>query len=575
MKNLLQKSKCAFAVFMMSALSCPAVWAEDAAQNGSSVTLEYQDVGSEKFADMIMNTINVTKSADSTYFGIMDWNCYQLDGEVATAKIRGGYCGFQQDKGYITRSGSVTLWDADLPYSFEEACDSFRYSFSPSGDMEGLSTSYHCDYAESYWYTIVSRVWNEDGNSKFGFWYLDHTNEFWLHAVTYVYPSKSLVFENKVSSFIDDFAKVGVPSKSSTMILGPAVTRTLDGAWNVKKSAEAFGTYGNNNFSANTAKGAFVLSLGGAANSAGTVSIDASSSDFFTASNIKSYLFEPLSISSISYADDVLNWDILINRLPQFSWKYSVKDISTNEVVLSASNISSNDREAEILFTKNGTYEITLTLTDIFDNVVDTSFIQKITDKESEPEEISCLDMLNGFTLQPTGVNIEVPVEKEYSVVELKIVDKEGNIAVNQGSFGPQRMHGVYNHSLYLNTYGLPLDGEYFLVASIDEKKCVSKFSAARGIYDEQNPVADEIEGIKYVYATQYSTLLGFESNADAKAEVSLVSMYGWTAKKETISLQKGLNSYVINVNGLSFNEICTVIVKVNGKTYTEKFIVK
>ena len=560
---------------MMSALSCPAVWAEDAAQNGSSVTLEYQDVGSEKFADMIMNTINVTKSADSTYFGIMDWNCYQLDGEVATAKIRGGYCGFQQDKGYITRSGSVTLWDADLPYSFEEACDSFRYSFSPSGDMEGLSTSYHCDYAESYWYTIVSRVWNEDGNSKFGFWYLDHTNEFWLHAVTYVYPSKSLVFENKVSSFIDDFAKVGVPSKSSTMILGPAVTRTLDGAWNVKKSAEAFGTYGNNNFSANTAKGAFVLSLGGAANSAGTVSIDASSSDFFTASNIKSYLFEPLSISSISYADDVLNWDILINRLPQFSWKYSVKDISTNEVVLSASNISSNDREAEILFTKNGTYEITLTLTDIFDNVVDTSFIQKITDKESEPEEISCLDMLNGFTLQPTGVNIEVPVEKEYSVVELKIVDKEGNIAVNQGSFGPQRMHGVYNHSLYLNTYGLPLDGEYFLVASIDEKKCVSKFSAARGIYDEQNPVADEIEGIKYVYATQYSTLLGFESNADAKAEVSLVSMYGWTAKKETISLQKGLNSYVINVNGLSFNEICTVIVKVNGKTYTEKFIVK
>lgn len=575
MKNLLQKSKCAFAVFMMSALSCPAVWAEDAAQNGSSVTLEYQDVGSEKFADMIMNTINVTKSADSTYFGIMDWNCYQLDGEVATAKIRGGYCGFQQDKGYITRSGSVTLWDADLPYSFEEACDSFRYSFSPSGDMEGLSTSYHCDYAESYWYTIVSRVWNEDGNSKFGFWYLDHTNEFWLHAVTYVYPSKSLVFENKVSSFIDDFAKVGVPSKSSTMILGPAVTRTLDGAWNVKKSAEAFGTYGNNNFSANTAKGAFVLSLGGAANSAGTVSIDASSSDFFTASNIKSYLFEPLSISSISYADDVLNWDILINRLPQFSWKYSVKDLSTNEVVLSASNISSNDREAEILFTKNGTYEITLTLTDIFDNVVDTSFIQKITDKESEPEEISCLDMLNGFTLQPTGVNIEVPVEKEYSIVELKIVDKEGNIAVNQGSFGPQRMHGVYNHSLYLNTYGLPLDGEYFLVASIDDNKCVSKFSAARGIYDEQNPVADEIEGIKYVYATQYSTLLGFESNADAKAEVSLVSMYGWTAKKEVISLQKGLNAYVINVNGLSFNEICTVIVKVNGKTYTEKFIVK
>ncbi len=575
MKNFLQKSKCAVAVFMMSALSFPAALAQDAVQNGSSVTLDYLNVDSTKYADMIMNTINVTKSADSTYFGILDWNCYQLDGSASATKIRGGYCGFQQDKGYITRSGSVTLWDADLPYSFEEACDSFRYSFSPSGDMEGLSTSYHCDYAESYWYTIVSRVWGEDGNSKFGFWYLDHTNEFWLHAVTYVYPSKSLVFENKVTSFIDDFAKVNVPSKSSSMILGPAVTRTLNGAWSSKKTADAFGTYGNNNFSANAAKGAFVLSLGGSANSADTVNLDASSAKFFSASNIKSYLFDPLTISNVSYADDVISWGILINRLPQFSWAYSVKDLSTNEVILADSAISADAREAEILFTKNGTYEITLTLTDIFDNKVDTTFIQKITDKESEPEEISCLDMLNGFTLQPTGVNIEVPVEKEYSIVELKIVDKEGNIAVNQGSFGPQRMHGVYNHSLYLNTYGLPLDGEYFLEASIDEKKCVSKFSAARGIFDAEYPVADKTEGIKYAYSTQYSTLIGFESNVEANAEVSLVSMYGWTAKKEVISLQKGLNAYVINVNGLSFNEICTVIVKVNGKTYTQKFIVK
>ena len=227
------------------------------------------------------------------------------------------------------------------------------------------------------------------------------------------------------------------------MILGPAVTRTLNGAWSSKKTADAFGTYGNNNFSANAAKGAFTLSLGGSANNADTVNLDASSAKFFTASNIKAYLFDPLTISSVAYADDMISWGILINRLPQFSWAYSVKDLSTNEVILADSAISADAREAEILFTKNGTYEITLTLTDIFDNKVDTTFIQKITDKESEPEEISCLDMLNGFTLQPTGVNIEVPVEKEYSIVELKIVDKEGNIAVNQGSFGPQRMHGV------------------------------------------------------------------------------------------------------------------------------------
>lgn len=577
MKNFLQKSKYAFAVFMMSALSCPAMLADDAAKNASSVTLDYQNgADKSKYADMIMNSIYVTKSADSTYFGILDWNCYELNGAgEAIDHVRGGYCGFQQGKGYITRSATATFWDNELPYTFEEACDSFRYSFSPSGDMKGLSTSYHCDYAERYWYTIVSRVWSEDGNTKFGFWYLDHTNEFWLHAVNYVYPSKTLVFENNVNSFVDDFAKVNVPSKSSAVTYGPAVTRSLDGVWNSKKSANAYGTYGNDNFTAIAIDGGFDLTLGGKTTTADTANLDASSESLFDAYKMKTYLFEPLTISKAGYANDMISWEILINRLPQFAWEYSVKDLSSDEVILTASSVSADAREAEVLFTKNGTYEITLTLTDIFDNKIDTIFIQKITDKEAVAQETSCLEMLNGFTVQPTGVNIDVPVTKNSSIVELKIVDKDGNLALNQGSFGPQQMHGPYNHSLYLNTYGLPLDGEYYLEASIDDEKCVSKFSAARGIYDEDEPIANNVEGIKYVYSTQYSTMVGFESNVDAKAEISLISMYGWTAKKETVSLKKGLNAYVVYVNGLSFNEICTVVVNVNGKTYTEKFIVK
>lgn len=598
MKNFLQKSKGAFAVFMMSALSCPAVWAGDDSESSisffaedvvsedsvkeailpSSVTLDYQNgsADSMKYADIIMNTIKVSKSADSTYFGILDWNCYQMDGANGATKIRGGYCGFQQGKGYITRSASATFWDDELPFSFEEACDSFRYSFSPSGDMKGLSTSYHCDYAENYWYTIVSRVWNEDGNTKFGFWYLDHTNEFWLHAVNYVYPSKTMVFENKVTSFVDDFAKVNDPSKSSSAIYGPAVTRTIDGVWSSRKSANVFGTYGNTDFDAIASNGAFNMTLGGVAYNTDTLDIDASAKKFFTASNIKSYLFNPLTISKVGYADDMLTWDILINRLPQFAWEYSVKDLSNNEVILTASSVSADAREAEILFTKNGSYEITLTLTDIFDNKIDTTFIQKITDKEPVAQETSCLEMLNGFTVQPTGVNIEVPVEIHNSIVELKIVDNEGNIALGGASFGPQLMSGPQNHSLYLNTYGLPLNGEYYLVASINDKNCISNFSAARGLYDEADPVADNVEGIKFVYSTFYSTLVGFEAAEDVTATVTVSSVYGWTVKSETIRLSKGLNSYLIDVNSsLSIGQTFMVNIQFNGKNYSEKFIVK
>ncbi len=593
MKNLLQTSKCAFAVFMMSALSGSVAFADvqlsyedipadDTIQSvslPSSVTLDYQSNAadaSKKYADMIMNTIQVTKSADSIYFGILDWNCYQLEGETETAKIRGGYCGFQQGKGYINRSASATFWDDELPYSFEEACDSFRYSFSPNGEMNGLSTSYHCDYAEKYWYTLVSRVWSENGNTKFGFWYLDHTNEFWLHAVNYVYPSKKLVFENKITSFIDDFSKESKGANKATMTLGPAVTRTLDGAWSVKNTANAFGTYGNTNFSANVLNGGYNLVLGGDAISNDTIALDASANKFTTASKIKSYLFNPLTISKVGYADDMLTWDILINRLPQFAWEYSVKDLSNNEVILTASSVSADAREAEILFTKNGSYEITLTLTDIFDNKIDTTFIQKITDKEPVAQETSCLEMLNGFTVQPTGVNIEVPVEIHNSIVELKIVDNEGNIALGGASFGPQLMSGPQNHSLYLNTYGLPLNGEYYLVASINDKNCISNFSAARGLYDDADPVADNVEGIKFVYSTFYSTLVGFEAAEDVTATVTVSSVYGWTVKSETIRLSKGLNSYLIDVNSsLSIGQTFMVNIQFNGKNYSEKFIVK
>lgn len=574
MKNFLQGTKkFALALSMVSAFAGSAFAQSNA---GSMMFLDYQnnpETDNSEYADIIMNTFTVNKSADSAFFCVMNWDLIQIED---SAIIKGGFCGVRQAKGYQTRTGILTFWDAAADVSYEQACDSFTYSYNPGGQTDALTTSFHIDYAENYWYTSVSRVWQEDGYSKFGFWFLDHTNKFWVHGVNIVYPGKSVMYRNDLRSFVEDFSAAGDAKEARTMSTGPLTTRTIDGNWNIKESAIAYGPTGNTNYTASIVKGANCLTLGGDANTADEVALGTSSNDFVSLSKINKNLFNPLTISKVAYDGQDLVWDIAIDRLPQFAYEYTVTDLATNEVVFSGSAIESDVRSLPIEFTKNGNYNITLILTDIFDNKCKTSFRQEITDKEPVVNANSCIEMLNGFTVQPTGLNVEVPVEIHNSTVEVKIVDKNGNIALGGASFGPQLMSGPQNHSLYLNTYGLPLDGEYYLVASINDKNCISNFSAARGLYDDADPVADNVEGIKYVYSTFYSTLIGFEAAEDVTATVTISSVYGWTVKSETINLAKGLNSYVIDVNSsLSIGQTFLVNIQFNGKNYNEKFIVK
>lgn len=578
MKNLLQKSKCVLACVSFAFLAGQSAFAGNA-----SVVLDYKNnrTDNEKYADMIMNTISVKKSADSTYFGIMDWYLVKLDGEKATS-LDGGFCGFQQAKGYINRTGSITMWENDgIDMTFEQACDSFRYTYNPSADKNGLSTSFHCDYAENYVYSVVSRVWNDGGNSKFGFWYLDHTNSFWLHVVTMVYSSENLKFANHIRSYIEDFSEAGKMNVNRSMILAPAAVRTLDGAWHEKNEASIYGMDKNENYSGSLLKNAFHMQLGGVSSS-DPAALMTTTESFVASNRINTDYFEMMDVENASLSGDgKLTWSISISKLPQFAYNCVVTD-EKGEEVYSVGAIDSDAREASVKVGKNGSYVVTLTLTDIFDNEVVKIFRYDVTNMEepvvpTEPEKKtnSCLDIVTDFTVQPTGVNVVIPVEVNNSMVEAKIVDKNGNLALAGGSFGPQMMHGPYDHSLYLNTYGLPLNGEYYFVATVNGEQCMSRFSAARGLYDEDEPVADNVEGIKYVYSTFYSTVLGFESNVEVNAVVTISSIWGWTAMTKQITLQKGLNSYLFDVNGLSVGQTFTINVSVNGQVYSEKFMVK
>ena len=156
----------------------------------------------------------------------------------------------------------------------------------------------------------------------------------------------------------------------------------------------------------------------------------------------------------------------------------------------------------------------------------------------------------------------------------MKIEDEQGNV-VSQFNSLMSVGYGQNSATIYLNTQNLSLTDKYYFRASVDDKSCESKFSVINGVYDGEEPVADNVQGIKYIYANVNSAVLGFEALEETIATVIVSSIWGWTAKTETIQLQKGLNSYVINCNGLSVGQTFNVNVLVGGQSYREMFIVK
>ena len=465
-----------------------------------------------------------------------------------------------------------------------EQANNISYDVQPfSGEGRGLQSYYRLNWQENNWYTFVTKFWQDGDNTKIGFWLLDHEAETWSHYITMIYPERNVYATASFGSFLENYVATNGAVRS--MYATPRFARLLSGDWYYKGKglvyASGSGEGYNENYVARMENAMYYMQSGGTENDHAALdqrqSIDYA--DFYTTNySLVASLFTPIEIQSIAYENGSLVWEIAPNKLPQFSYEYKVSKVVDNGESLSfipvfeGSTIDPDCRSKAIDLSslEPGQYDVQLTVYDICGNKSTTAFPWTIN---GEPAS-SCVEMMNGFTPQYGGLLVDVPIEKKNTEVNLKIEDEQGNV-VSQFNSLMSVGYGQNSATIYLNTQNLSLTDKYYFRASVDDKSCESKFSVINGVYDGEEPVADNVQGIKYIYANVNSAVLGFEALEETTATVIVSSIWGWTAKTETIQLQKGLNSYVINCNGLSVGQTFNVNVLVGGQSYREMFIVK
>ena len=467
--------------------------------------------------------------------------------------------------------------------SYEQA-NEISYGIQPfSGEGRGLQSFYNLDWQENNWYTFVTKFWQDGDNTKIGFWLLDVNAGTWAHYITMIYPERNVYATAPLYSFLENY----VPTDGSvrSMYAAPKFARLLSGELYYKGKglvyASGRGKDFNENYVARIENSTFFMQSGGTENNHSELDQRQSIeyTDFYN-SNLSyvEYLFEPIAIQSIVYENGSLVWEIATDKLPQFSYEYKVsKVVNDGESltfipVIEGSSVDPDCRSKEIDLStlEPGQYDVQLTVYDINGNKTTTSFPWYVNE-ETEP---SCVEMMYNFTPQYGGLLVEVPIEQNNTEVNLKIEDEQGNV-VSQFNSPMSVGYGQNSATVYLNTQNLSLTGKYYFTASLNDKSCKSKFSVINGAYDGDEPAADNVQGIKYIYANCNSAVLGFEALEETTATVIISSIWGWTAKTETIQLQKGLNPYVINCYGLSVGQTFTVNVLVGGQNYSEMFIVK
>ena len=160
-----------------------------------SCWLKYQD---NYAGDIIINTLKVkAPSPLYTYYCAMQWNA-GMEG--------GGYCGLQEHPD--GRNFIFSIWD---PIGSNEAITAAYMGAGTEvenfgGEGTGLkSWNFELGWETDHWYSTVSRAWNDNGHTMFGYWVYDESNTLWHHLVTMDFPVPGVRFQTRTGSFIEDW----------------------------------------------------------------------------------------------------------------------------------------------------------------------------------------------------------------------------------------------------------------------------------------------------------------------------------------------------------------------------------
>jgi hypothetical protein len=377
------------------------------AQNRApSVYLDYNDYDD---GNIIINTLRVVEPSPLyTYYNAM---CFGggVDG--------GGYCGMQNAPD--GHNFIFSLWD---PVSVH---DTIRAEYigdgtnvaNFGGEGTGLrSLNYSIGWLPNQWYTFVTRVWNLNNHSFYGFWIFDHSNNIWHHLVTMNYPVNNLKFSSRTSAFIEDWAGNG--SEVREIHRKNGWKRKLNSQWvsfNQATISRVSPDPGCANYLDNYDGGIisneyYFIKSGGINTHPNT---NLSGTTIYLTNSNTSPNFQAGEISNLivnNHIDSLeLLWTVNSSKSPQYSYTVEFYNNSafTGSPIASFSEINPHTRKTKVRINNlpSGNYFYKIFISDIFDNhsneltnsFTGLSDIKKSTNISINPNPANNLLFVNGL----------------------------------------------------------------------------------------------------------------------------------------------------------------------------------
>ena len=327
--------------------------------------------GGNATSDIWMNQVYVPVTTLYTYYSVMGWN---------TGSEGGGYCGIQDspDGGhkYI-----FSIWDPSNGQTIKAAyVGNGTIIKNFGGEGTGLqSNNPALGWNINTWYNQVTRVWQYNGHTHFGFWIQDMNTGIWSHMVTMDYPVANVYFKNNNDAFIEDW--IGSGANVRKVLYKEAWQRSTAGAWKLQKAASFSSNSGdagrngqyNEAFNAGVENGAFFMQIGG--NTTHSFPGRTTSLSIASSATVPTLTVGAISSFQAGYQSSnktmVANWAINQTKSPQYSYRieiYNNSQYTGTPVLTSTGNVPhQRDAAVNVASLANGTYYVKMTINDIFD----------------------------------------------------------------------------------------------------------------------------------------------------------------------------------------------------------------
>ncbi|MBK8454422.1 MAG: RICIN domain-containing protein [Thiofilum sp.] len=320
-------------------------------------------------ADILMMSVNVTKTYQHTYYETLGWNV----GQEA-----GGYTGIQ------THNNGVpvyifSIWDpiASLGVPIKAIYAKPNSTIERfGGEGEGLKyMDFNTRWTVGKPVTSVVRRWSVNNTTHFGMWTHNEATRAWTHHTTFEFPVANVPFlKNSANSFIENWSGLYKNQTRSAEYFN-IWSRSLNGQWTMHKQASPTVTEKTaataKQHGLNAAGDRFVMQQGEDYSLGFSEPLRLTQNLTATQPNIASTQINSLEASyDLAQSKVNVRWSLNPSGAPQFRYKVEVTDATSGAIIGSNAALSAHQYNASLPIpasTTNRVLKVKLLITDILD----------------------------------------------------------------------------------------------------------------------------------------------------------------------------------------------------------------